>query len=151
MCVYLVLEFIWWTLFQKVFSKFVHKINWLVIVGWPHWTKNYVSFPFFISSQFCFYSFSPSAPSSAEARTACSADPRPTSPTRNPVKISDQKSSRPTTGTSSTTMASASSPHPNSIVNKPARGWLHPDYLFAKDGINYNVRVSQKETIWIFF
>ena len=28
------------------------------------------------------------------------------------------------------------------FVNKPARGWLHPDHLFAKDGINYNVRVS---------
>ena len=27
-----------------------------------------------------------------------------------------------------------------SFVSKPARGWLHPDYLFAKDGINYNVR-----------
>ena len=27
------------------------------------------------------------------------------------------------------------------FVNKPARGWLHPDHLFAKDGINYNVRV----------
>jgi len=26
------------------------------------------------------------------------------------------------------------------FVNKPARGWLHPDHLFAKDGINYNVR-----------
>ena len=30
----------------------------------------------------------------------------------------------------------------STFVNKPARGWLHPDYLFAKDGINYNVRVS---------
>ena len=30
------------------------------------------------------------------------------------------------------------------FVNKPARGWLHPDHLFAKDGINYNVRVSLK-------
>jgi len=28
----------------------------------------------------------------------------------------------------------------STFVNKPARGWLHPDYLFAKDGINYNVR-----------
>ena len=31
----------------------------------------------------------------------------------------------------------------STFVNKPARGWLHPDYLFAKDGINYNVRVSK--------
>jgi len=92
--------------------------------------------------RFC---FSPSALSSAaEVRTACSgADPtRPTSPARNPVKVSEVKT-RPTT---STTMASASSSSstqaPSSIVNKPARGWLHPDYLFAKDGINYNVRVS---------
>ena len=30
------------------------------------------------------------------------------------------------------------------FVNKPARGWLHPDHLFAKDGINYNVRVSNR-------
>eukprot|EP00088_Acartia_fossae_P030014 TRINITY_DN3095_c0_g1_i1.p1 TRINITY_DN3095_c0_g1~~TRINITY_DN3095_c0_g1_i1.p1 ORF type:complete len:540 (+),score=109.05 TRINITY_DN3095_c0_g1_i1:69-1622(+) len=29
---------------------------------------------------------------------------------------------------------------PASIVNKPARGWLHPDNLIAKDGINYAVR-----------
>ena len=30
----------------------------------------------------------------------------------------------------------------STIVNKPARGWLHPDHLFAKEGVNYNVRVS---------
>jgi len=29
---------------------------------------------------------------------------------------------------------------PASFVNKPARGWLHPDHLIAKDGINYAVR-----------
>jgi len=29
---------------------------------------------------------------------------------------------------------------PASFVNKPARGWLHPDNLIAKDGINYAVR-----------
>ena len=28
----------------------------------------------------------------------------------------------------------------NAIVNKPARGWLHPDHLFAADGVNYAVR-----------
>ncbi len=28
----------------------------------------------------------------------------------------------------------------SNIVSKPARGWLHPDHLFAKDGINYNVK-----------
>jgi len=27
-----------------------------------------------------------------------------------------------------------------SFVTKPARGWLHPDHLFAQDGINYNVK-----------
>lgn len=32
----------------------------------------------------------------------------------------------------------------SSIVTKPARGWLHPDYLFAKDGINYAIRVGQQ-------
>ena len=26
-------------------------------------------------------------------------------------------------------------------VGKPNRGWLHPDDLFAQDGINYAVRV----------
>lgn len=31
-------------------------------------------------------------------------------------------------------------PPPASFVSKPARGWLHPDHLFAKDGINYAVR-----------
>ena len=36
-----------------------------------------------------------------------------------------------------------------SIISKPARGWLHPDYLFAKDGINYNVRVSIKSINFI--
>ena len=99
---------------------------------------------------------SPSALSSAEVRTGCSADPRPTSPPRNSSKNSDQKS-RLTAGTASASTASATSamasPHPNSIVNKPARGWLHPDHLFAKDGINYNVRVSQQKNIlsWSLF
>ena len=36
----------------------------------------------------------------------------------------------------------------SSFVSKPARGWLHPDYLFAKDGINYNVRVR---SLMLFF
>jgi len=27
-----------------------------------------------------------------------------------------------------------------SFVSKPPRGWLHPDHLFARDGINYAVR-----------
>ncbi len=39
----------------------------------------------------------------------------------------------PNSGTASTS---------NSFMSKPARGWIHPDYLFATDGINYNVRVS---------
>ncbi len=38
--------------------------------------------------------------------------------------------------------AASSSSNPSSIVNKPARGWLHPDHLLAKEGINYAVRVS---------
>ena len=38
--------------------------------------------------------------------------------------------------------ASANMESMSGFVNKPARGWLHPDHLFAKDGINYNVRVS---------
>lgn len=29
---------------------------------------------------------------------------------------------------------------PPSFVSKPTRGWLHPDHLFARDGINYAVR-----------
>jgi len=29
---------------------------------------------------------------------------------------------------------------PASFVSKPSRGWLHPDHLFARDGINYAVR-----------
>jgi len=29
---------------------------------------------------------------------------------------------------------------PASFVAKPSRGWLHPDHLFARDGINYAVR-----------
>ena len=44
--------------------------------------------------------------------------------------------SNPERGSESTLKANST------FVNKPARGWLHPDYLFAKDGINYNVRVS---------
>ena len=48
----------------------------------------------------------------------------------------------------STPKAKANEPTTNegnsfvSFVTKPARGWLHPDYLFAQDGINYNVKVS---------
>ena len=30
------------------------------------------------------------------------------------------------------------------IVNKPVRGWLHPDHLFQQDGINFNVRVRRE-------
>jgi len=30
--------------------------------------------------------------------------------------------------------------NPSSFVAKPDRGWLHPDHLFATDGINYAVR-----------
>jgi len=33
-----------------------------------------------------------------------------------------------------------SSQAPASFVSKPPRGWLHPDHLFARDGINYAVR-----------
>jgi len=29
---------------------------------------------------------------------------------------------------------------PPSFINKPARGWLHPDHLFDRDGITYAVR-----------
>lgn len=29
-----------------------------------------------------------------------------------------------------------------SFINKPARGWLHPDHLVSKEGITYAVRVS---------
>ena len=29
---------------------------------------------------------------------------------------------------------------PASFVSKPPRGWLHPDHLFAREGINYAVR-----------
>ena len=36
----------------------------------------------------------------------------------------------------------ASQSSQSGIVNKPARGWLHPDHHFAKEGINYVVRVS---------
>jgi len=37
-------------------------------------------------------------------------------------------------------MASVATSAPTSFVNKPPRGWLHPDHLFARDGINYAVR-----------
>ena len=52
----------------------------------------------------------------------------------------------------STPKAKANEPATNegnsfvSFVTKPARGWLHPDYLFAQDGINYNVKVSLSST-----
>ena len=32
---------------------------------------------------------------------------------------------------------------PPSFVSKPTRGWLHPDHLFARDGINYAVRYQK--------
>jgi len=37
-------------------------------------------------------------------------------------------------------MSIKSSQGPASFVTKPPRGWLHPDHLFARDGINYAVR-----------
>ena len=46
------------------------------------------------------------------------------------------------TSSSSQTTATSNLESLSGFVNKPARGWLHPDHLFAKDGINYNVRVS---------
>ena len=48
---------------------------------------------------------------------------------------------------SATINTSSSSNGANSIVNKPARGWLHPDHLFAKDGINYAVRVRNNSNL----
>ena len=55
------------------------------------------------------------------------------------------KASLPASITSSSASSTSAAPSSAaSIVSKPARGWLHPDYLFAKDGINYNVRVSCK-------
>ena len=49
----------------------------------------------------------------------------------------------PASASASASSSNAGTTERNStFVNKPARGWLHPDYLFAKDGINYNVRVS---------
>jgi len=48
--------------------------------------------------------------------------------------------SRPPSSAQSRPPSSAQPPPPASFVNKPARGWLHPDHLFAKDGINYAVR-----------
>ena len=30
------------------------------------------------------------------------------------------------------------------IVNKPVRGWLHPDHLFQQEGVNFSVRVRVK-------
>lgn len=56
---------------------------------------------------------------------------------RNPVANSQPLSSNSRSGMAASSSTNANS---SSIVNKPARGWLHPDYLFAKDGINYNVR-----------
>ncbi len=114
-----------------------------------------------MTSLVIFLTFSPSALAPSETRPSCSAaETRPTSPPftqRNPIKISDSTQprkildaqprkladSKPRNQVQTTsTMAAAASGQSNSIVNKPARGWLHPDYLFAKDGINYNVRVS---------
>jgi len=37
-------------------------------------------------------------------------------------------------------LKSSQQPPPTSFVSKPPRGWLHPDHLFARDGINYAVR-----------
>jgi len=37
-------------------------------------------------------------------------------------------------------MSANTNTNPASFVAKPPRGWLHPDHLFARDGINYAVR-----------
>merc|ERR1719445_1900726 len=60
--------------------------------------------------------------------------------------MASSASTAPTSSVTTSTpkgKAAAMAPPSNassSFVSKPARGWLHPDYLFAKDGINYNVR-----------
>ena len=52
-----------------------------------------------------------------------------------------QQENQPIPQSSATAATPSNMESLSGFVNKPARGWLHPDHLFAKDGINYNVRV----------
>lgn len=36
-----------------------------------------------------------------------------------------------------------------SFINKPARGWLHPDHQLADEGVCYGVRVSNLSWAWV--
>ena len=54
---------------------------------------------------------------------------------------SSQHENQQTPQSSATAATTSNMESLSGFVNKPARGWLHPDHLFAKDGINYNVRV----------
>ena len=54
---------------------------------------------------------------------------------------SSQHENQPIPQSSATAATPSNMESLSGFVNKPARGWLHPDHLFAKDGINYNVRV----------
>lgn len=59
-----------------------------------------------------------------------------------PQRLREEQRSVNMAATIVNTPSSGTTHRSSSIVHKPARGWLHPDHLFAKDGINYNVRVS---------
>ena len=54
---------------------------------------------------------------------------------------SSQHENQPIPQSSATATTTSNMESLSGFVNKPARGWLHPDHLFAKDGINYNVKV----------
>ena len=58
---------------------------------------------------------------------------------------SAQQENQPIPQSSATATTTSNMESLSGFVNKPARGWLHPDHLFAKDGINYNVRVCHND------
>ena len=60
---------------------------------------------------------------------------------RNDSSSMSQHENQPIPQSSATATTTSNMESLSGFVNKPARGWLHPDHLFAKDGINYNVRV----------
>lgn len=93
----------------------------------------------------------PLTSSSSSASTSSSAssthsNPEPLHSRRRRTKNMASATSTPK-GKAAATLPPATSTASNSFVSKPARGWLHPDYLFAKDGINYNVRVSFSDSL----
>jgi hypothetical protein len=69
------------------------------------------------------------------------------SPTRNGSQSASVASSMPSTSSSNSCSTTPDWSKAGSFINKPPRGWLHPDQQIAETGISYAVRVCYAITL----